>query len=179
MDSGNHYVVQVKANQPSLFKEIQDTIAHQIPLDYYEEHEKDHGRHSSWYVRVFNAIDSNKAEQWKKLRRFIHIHKRTISKGKESHSDRLYLSDLYDTSAKNYHQGVRGHWTIENSLHWVKDVIHNEDRNAIKTNNGPVNSAVFSSIAINIHRSNGTHSITESQTKFGAKLKKIFDLLRT
>jgi len=130
-------------------------------LDYWEEHEKDHGRHSSWYVR------------------FIHVHKHTIKKGKESHSDRLYISDRYTIDAQYYHEGIRGHWTIENSLHWVKDVIHKEDKNAIRTANGPVNSSVYSSIAINIHRIHGCHSITESQIKFGTNVNELFKLLRT
>ena len=179
VDSNNHYVIQVKGNQPTLFKEIQRAIWEQTPLDYYEEHEKDHGRHSSWYVRVFDATTSHKAEEWKDLRRFIHVHKCTIKKGKESHSDRLYISDLFTTNAQYYHQGIRGHWTIENSLHWVKDVIHKEDSNAIRTENGPINSAVYSSIAINIHRTHGCHSITDSQIKFGTNVKELFKFLRT
>ena len=177
--SGNHYVCQVKGNQPSLFKEIQEVMVHQKPLDYFEHYEKDHGRHSYWYVTVFDATQNKKAEEWKNLRRFIHVHKKTIKKGKVSHSNRLYISDLYETSAKSYHRGIRGHWSIENSLHWVKDVIHNEDNNRIVKNNGPVNNAVFSSIAINVHRKNGTWSITDSQIKFGANVKKLFDLFRT
>lgn len=149
------------------------------PIDSFEEQEKDHGRHSTWTVRVFDATENIKAEEWKNLRRFIHVHKTTIKKGKESHSDRLYISDLFETCAQWYHKGIRGHWTIENSLHWVKDVVHNEDNNRIVKNNGPVNSAVFSSIAINIHRKNGNWSITEGQIKFGTMVRKLFQYFRT
>lgn len=148
-------------------------------MDYFETHEKDHGRQSWWSVHVFDASLSPKAKEWKNLCRFIHVHKRTIKKGKESHNDRLYMSDHFKTSAKFYHQGIRGHWTIENSLHWVKDVVHKEDANAIRKHNGPVNSAVFSSIAINIHRKNGNQSISKGQIKFAANLKKLFNLIRT
>ena len=175
VDSGNHYVIQTKANQKTLFQQIQRVIVEQTPLDYYEEHEKNHGRHSSWYVRVFDASDNPKAKEWKNLRRFIHVHKVTTQKGKVSHGDRLYISDRYDTSAQYYHEGIRGHWTIENSLHWVKDVVHNEDKNKIKTDNGPVNTAVLSSIAINIHRMKGIHSITEAQVVANAQFQELFD----
>ncbi len=149
VDGGNHYIIQVKANQRSLFREIQRVMVEQRPLDYYEEHEKNHGRHSSWYVYVFDARLSTKANEWKNLRRFIHVHKHTIRKKEECHNDRLYISDLKTTSAHHFHQAIRGHWKIENSLHWVKDVVHREDHNQLKKDNGPVNSAVFSSIAIN------------------------------
>jgi len=172
-------VIQVKGNQRRLFHEIQGAIVEQAPLDYFEAHEKDHGRHSTWYVRVFDASRSAGADEWKGLRRFVHVHKCTVKNGKESHSDRLYMSDLHRTCARSFHNGIRGHWTIENSLHWTKDVVHNEDNNQIRTENGPVNSAVLSSIAINIHRKNGEWSITENQIRFGTNVKELFNLIRT
>lgn len=149
------------------------------PLDYYEQHEKGHGRHSSWYVSVFEVVVNQVSRQWKNLRRFIHVHKHTKKKKSESISDRLYMSDLYETSAQFYHEGIRGHWTIENSLHWVKDVIHNEDKNRIKTENGPVNQAIFSSIAINIQRKVASRSITDNNVNFSVNFKDIFKLIRT
>lgn len=107
------------------------------------------------------------------------MHKVTVKDARVSHSDRLYISDLFRHDAQLFHQEIRGHWTIENTLHWVKDVIHNEDKNRIVTDNEPVNSAVFSSIAINIHHKFGSHSITESQVKFNTNVKELFNYLRT
>lgn len=180
MDSGNHYVQQVKGNQGTLFKELQRIIVEQEPLDYFEEHEKGHGRHSSWLVRVFDASFSPKANEWKNLRRVIHVHKQTIKTktGKESHNDRLYISDLFTIDAEKYHRGIRGHWKIE-SFHWIKDVVHGEDNNSYKNNNAPMNAATFSSIAINIHRANGNYSITDGQIKFATNVKELFKFTRT
>lgn len=113
------------------------------------------------------------------MRRFIHVHKSTTQKGKTSHNDRFYITSRFETSAAYHHKGIRGHWTIENSLHWVKDVIHKEDDNRVITNNGPVNRAVFSSIAINLHRKNGFHSITEAQVEAQANFSEIFNQIRT
>lgn len=172
-------MVQVKGNQPTLLREIQRISIEQCSLDYFEEHEKGHGRQSSWFVHVFDATNSTKAKEWKNLRRVIHVHKRTICKGKESHHDRYYISDLYQTDAQKYHHNIRKHWTIENSLHWVKDVIHNEDHNGFKRQNAAVNVSIFSSIAINITRAQGCHSITDAQIKFGANMEVLFDLIRT
>jgi len=179
IDSGNDYTIQVKGNQPSLFKEIQECIVEQAPLDYHFEEEKEHGRHSEWHVRVFDATNNPKAKEWKGLTRFIHVHKRTKKEGHISDNDRLYISSVSNTSAQYHHQGIRGHWTIENSLHWVKDVVHKEDDNRITKNNGPVNSAIFSSIAINIHRKNGNHSITKGQMICNANFFELFEYIRT
>lgn len=130
---------------------------------------------------MFDATQNTKAKEWKNLTRFIHVHKHCIDTKtkKETHNDRLYISSSQKRQAYYYHNGIRGHWKIENSLHWVKDVVHGEDSNAIRTGNGPVNSAIFSSIAINIHRTKGDYSVTKSQTKFGAKVDEILDLIRT
>lgn len=113
------------------------------------------------------------------MRRIIHVHKRTVKRGKESDSDRVYISSLGKNDAEYYHNAIRGHWKIENSLHWVKDVIHKEDANQIRTKNGPINNAIFSTIAINIHRKNGNHSITHGQIKFGRQIENLFELIRT
>lgn len=169
---------QVKRNQKTLFDEIQRAIVEQVPLDYFEAHEKDHGRSSSWFITVYNALNSHKTTDWKGLSRFIHVHKRTEEKDKLSHSDRFYISSYYQSSAKYFQQGIRGHWRIENSLHWVKDVIIGEDHNQIRKDNGPVNSAVFSSIAINIHRKNGQYSISEGQMKNSSNVNELFEWIK-
>lgn len=178
IDSGNHYVIQVKGNQPNLFSEIQRVIVEQEPIDTFTEEEKNHGRHSIWTVMVFNAIQNEKTSEWKNIRRLIHVHKQTFSKKGESHSNRLYISDLFTTDAAFFHEGIRRHWTIENMLHWVKDVIHREDKNQIRKKNGPVNAAVFSSIAINITRKNGFQSITEGILNFSANVNELFKLIK-
>jgi len=147
------------------------------PIDTFVEEEKDHGRHSIWTVMVFNALLSEKTSEWKNIRRFIHVHKQTFSKKGETHSNRLYVTDLFTTDAAFFHRGIKGHWTIENALHWVKDVIHREDNNQIRKNNGPVNAAVLSSIAINITRKNGFHSITEGKLNFSANVNELFEMI--
>lgn len=152
-------------------------MANQTPLDYFKTHEKDHGRRSTWYVTVYNALQSDKTSEWKNLRRFIHVHKHTVYQNRESHSDRLYISDYFQSCAQYYHQGIKGYWSIENSLHWVKDVIIGEDANQIKKDNGPVNSAIFSSITINLHRKNGQYSISEGQMKNSSNVNELFNLL--
>lgn len=152
-------------------------MVEQEPLDYFEAFEKDHGRHSKWYVTVYNALQSNKNPEWKGLTRFIHVHKNTVKNGRDIHSDRLYISSNPIACATFYHNGIKGHWSIENSLHYVKDVIHGEDGNQIRKGNGPVNSAVFSSITINLHRKNGQFSISEGQMKNSSNVKGLFKFL--
>ena len=166
----------MKGNQKTLFQEVQRVIVDQAPLDCFEVHEKGHGRRSSWYAFVYDAQNSPKAKEWANLRRFIHIHRIREQKGKVSHCDSFYMSDLFQTSAEFFYQGTRGHWGIENRLHYVKDVIYGEDKNRIRTASGPIADAVFSAIAINIHRKEGYQSITEAQVY---AQKNIYDFICT
>lgn len=115
------------------------------------------------------------------MNRFIHIRRvcRNTKTNTITYSDRFYITDLYEIDASFYQKGIRDHWKIENSLHWVKDVIHNEDDNRIHRSNGPVNCSVISTIAINIQRTNFHWSITESQEICISKFKELFLLIRT
>lgn len=142
---------------------------------------KGHGRHSLWSVSVFSAFNSKKHKEWKGLKRFIHVHKEVFHTNKNTKkrftdNDRLYISSVLSSDAEFFHNGIRNHWSIENKLHWVKDVVHNEDDNRMRTKNGPINQSIISTIAINIHRKNGEPSITNSQIKFGTNVKELFNI---
>ncbi|MFN6483435.1 MULTISPECIES: ISAs1 family transposase [unclassified Nostoc] len=62
--------------------------------------------------------------------------------GKPYHDIACYISSLICT-AQEFAQGIRGHWGIENRLHWVKDVVLNEDRSTIHLGNAPANLSVL------------------------------------
>ncbi|WP_442947545.1 ISAs1 family transposase [Nostoc sp.] len=55
-------------------------------------------------------------------------------------------------SAVDFAYGIRGHWGIENRLHWVKDVVFDEDNLTIRTRNAPVNLSIVRLLALNIWR---------------------------
>ena len=181
---GNNYVIQVKGNQKSLQEDIRKVIVEEVALDTFEHQEKGHGRHSYWHVSIFDVSTRPKAQEWKDLKRYIYVYKHTIytskkKKKKETFYDRLFIANQAYECAEQCYKSIRNHWKIENKLHWVKDVIHNEDKNRINNSNGAVNCSVISTIAINIHRKNGNDSITDGQIKFGSKLKKLFNLFNT
>lgn len=179
--SGNHYVIQVKGNQPSLYRQLQEQLVEQLPLDEWQEEEKGHGRHTHWYVSVYDASAVPVAPEWRNLKRLVQV--RRVSYGTKSkqttHADRLYITDLASTDAQMYAKGIRAHWAIENKLHYVKDVFHNEDNNRIKAENGPLNCSTVSSWAISIHRKNGYQSIKNGQADFQANTAKFIDVFKT
>jgi predicted transposase YbfD/YdcC len=62
-------------------------------------------------------------------------------------------------------QAVRGHWSIENSLHWVLDIAFREDQSRIRKDHGPQNFAILRHIALNLLRQ-------EQSTRCGVKGKR-------
>lgn len=129
------------------------------------------GVKTTWYVHVYEAHIGLLHREWKNLNRIIQVHKTVESSSKMSHSERFYISDLKNNNAKFYHQGIRQHWQIENNLHRTKDVFHHEDKNGIRKGNGPIVMSIISSLAINIHRANGSRSMPDSQIKFRCHLR--------
>ncbi len=178
--SGNFYCIQVKGNQKTLHESAIHTSHTQMPLSTHQTYEKGHGRHSHWQVSVFDASQHPKAEQWKDLKRFVRVDRcGTRQKGQPYVQTTYYVSNLEQAQAPDFQQGIRERWHIENKLHWVKDVVYNEDKNGRKQKNGPVNASVLSTIAINMHRLSGHESVSEGQIIFASNVKELISLIRT
>lgn len=188
VESGNHYVLQVKKNQKYLQQEMMAIARTAKVKDSHECHQKAHGRRTSWSVTTFDLQQEHCPEGWKNLKTLIVTDKRVIQKvkankpnaGKEtlSQSTSYRISDL-NLDAKEFHKGIRGHWGIENRLHWVKDVNFNEDHNRIKNKQGAVNMSIFTTLAINYLRENIDDSIKTAQIIFGQNVKELLYTIRT
>lgn len=140
-------------------------------------------------MKVYVVEDMTLQKTWTNLQRFISVEKRVSQKGKANtkqakqvittESISYRISDVTSLSAKEFAQGIRGHWGIENRTHWVKDVNFKEDNNGIKNDNGAVNMAIFNTISLNYLRQNIDDSIKNAQIIFGQNVKELFLIIRT
>lgn len=89
------------------------------------------------------------------MHRIVRDRKKKNSCSEES----FYYISSRSSNAFYYSEGIRAHWAIENSLHYVKDVSMNEDSSRIRTKNAPINISTIKNIALNILRKNGYNSI--------------------
>jgi predicted transposase YbfD/YdcC len=178
VQSGNHYTIQVKENQPNLYKDIEQTAATAPYLSTFEQENKGHGWLEKRCVRVYQASNHPHLEGWADLKTYVVVERWRTENGEQSQEKSLYISDLL-LSAQAYYEGTRGHWGIENRLHYVKDVVHNEDNNGVNTGSAPLVLAICSTIAINIHRKEGHNSISYGQIKFGARVQDVLKIMRT
>ncbi|MEP6490285.1 ISAs1 family transposase [Microcoleus vaginatus GB2-A3] len=143
IDGGNDYIVTIKKNQLSLFLAAQKVVESEPARDSIKTSENLHGRSTTRSTTIY-AISTELLPLWAGARHIIAI-ERTGRRwqGKKSrrrlikfHEHHYYLSSL-NWSISQFSDAIRGHWLIENRLHWVKDVTLNEDNCIHRGGNAP------------------------------------------
>jgi predicted transposase YbfD/YdcC len=154
------YLLAVKANQPSLYAEIERFFADPLaaPLDTHRHIDKGHGRIEERSCRVSRQVDwLNGERRFPGEYRFprpaaIAMIEATVETRTKGWKERRYYITSRPISAEKLAQAVRAHWRIENSLHWVLDVTFREDLARTRKGHGAKNMAVVRHFAINIVR---------------------------
>ena len=100
-------------------------------------------------------------------------------KNKKSHETAYYISDIISNKAAYLAKHIRGHWGIENRLHWGKDVNLTEDDSKIKKGSSPENFSIVRNIVCNIYRASGFDSIKYAIERHANDVKELFDLINS
>lgn len=158
-DAGADYLLAVKANQPTLRAEVESAFAEAGAIDVDVGHDKGHGRIERRSVSVINNVDwLDGARRFPGELRLPHaatlirVQSRAELAGRCRFETRYYISSAA-LSAKAAGEAVRGHWAIENQLHWVLDVVFADDQSRLRKGHGAKNMAVVRHFAINLVRS--------------------------
>ncbi len=178
IDKGNNYVIQVKGNQKSLLNACKEISHKNTFIDNYETQEKSRGRYEIRNVEIYEPTEIIPSG-WRAVNKIIKVERLTERKGKIEYSNSYYISSLHIKLAKEFAIGIRNHWSIENKLHWVKDVIQNEDKSRIRKGNGVETLSIFKNIAINICKDLGYKSIKNAGIYFASNVKKLIKIIRT
>jgi predicted transposase YbfD/YdcC len=176
IDSGNDYLIGVKKNQPNLYKQIEACMSNQTNWDsLYSYTEQNRGRIENRTIVVSNKIN-DVDQQWKGLRQIISIERLVKRKGKLT-KEKDYFISSQNENAMYYDEGIRSHWQIENSLHWVKDVTLKEDASKIKMGNAPQNISTLKNISINIMRTNNYNNLAQGIRMVSNKIDTIWNMI--
>lgn len=150
VDQEADYVLGLKGNQGLLHEEVEDffNVAKAanfkaLDYDYAEETDKDHGRleiRRYWMTEELSSLST--AAEWKGLRS-IGLVERECWQNDEKTVEKRYFINSIANNAKQFSQAVRGHWGVENPLHWRLDVVFGDDASRIRKENGP---AIMTSI---------------------------------
>ena len=151
------YLFALKANHKNLYKEAKglfdsiDAGNIDICLDIYEHESHNHGRIEKRIVDVISAELVKGKNDWQNLQSIVRVRYTSIctKSGRETSQTRYFLTSLLP-SARRLSAVIKNHWSIENNLHWVLDVIFEEDSSKAKKDNSPLNLNVLRKVALSI-----------------------------
>ena len=166
IDSEADYIMGLKGNQGTAHKEVEEFFTEALADEFRDvEHSfhetvdgSDHGRLE--VRRVWSSQDLDWFEdlpKWKGLRSIIMIESERTVGAAETSTERRYYWSSRVVDAKAFAAMIRGHWGIENDLHWCLDMAFREDESRIRTDHGPENIALLRKIAMNLAKSERTH----------------------
>ena len=153
------YVITLKKNQGYLYDRVEklfntlskDRFEKCIQNDYYRA-ESGHAREDARYYQMLSNVQDivDPDGEWQNLNSIGFVdYLREEKNGKTTKERRYYISSL-PNNAEVLAKAIRGHWGIENQLHWVLDVQFNEDDSRIRKDNAPENLAIIRQIALNL-----------------------------
>ena len=151
------YVLALKDNQPALHEDVCDYfdwIEKEKPQGEPRNHwksktEKSHGRIEKREILCASADWLGNKEKWTDICTIIRYRCTREINGEKTTSVRHYISS-FDTTAENFGEIIRGHWSVENQLHWMLDVVFREDQARARKNNSPLNLNVLRKIALSV-----------------------------
>jgi len=181
------YVLALKSNQGNLFEDVKSLFEEEkkngfknIKVDFDKTIDAGHGRIETRKCWASNDIewleDKNK---WAGIQSIAMIESIRETNDKTETETRLYIASL-PPDAKSLNKIVRTHWSIENSLHWVLDVVFREDDSRIREENAPMNMAIIRHVSLNlINKARNNVSIKCFRKSAGWDNKKLDNILLT
>jgi predicted transposase YbfD/YdcC len=172
------YVIAVKKNQPSLYEQVEKLFKQAIAtggdglnLSDFKTQEINGGREEIRnYLMISDVAERiDPSNKWMNLSSIAMVESIRIIGEKITAETRYFISSLVD-DAKKVAGAIRGHWGVENSLHWVLDVSFGEDYSRIRKDNAPSNFAVLRHIAINLISQNKSRKLSMKSKRFLAGL---------
>src|SRR5216683_927686 len=153
------YIVALKGNQGTLREDVEVFVDEQKALKYrdttistHETVDADHGRIEIRNYTVIGDVDwLQERHQWPGLKSVVVVESQREINGKITDETRFYITSLV-LLAEAVGPMIRAHWAIENSLHWVMDMVFRDDECRVRTNNAPANFATCRHIAYNLTR---------------------------
>lgn len=182
-DEKADYVLSLKENQGKFLQDVQDWFAHADQVnfagmkhDYHETVNKGHGRievRRCWVVSDPVAFDYIRHyEGWADLQTIVRVQRERRFADKTERETSYYISSL-PPNASVILNAIRSHWGIENSLHWVLDVVFREDASRIRKDNSSQNIGVLRKIALNILKQDPSKGSLKSK-RYSAALDDTF-----
>jgi predicted transposase YbfD/YdcC len=159
IDGGGDYILALKENWPATYAEVEKVFADPPPalvLQRYETIDGDHGRIETRRHTICHTIDWLFSDrrypgefQFPGVAAVGMIESET-ERGSVIEKERRYYLISAKLDPETFARATRGHWGIENGLHWVLDVVFHDDLARLRSGHGPANMAIVKHTAMNL-----------------------------
>jgi predicted transposase YbfD/YdcC len=175
-----HYHFTVKNNQPGLFQDIALYFKDRQKPDFVDCDPPDHGRIE--IRKIWTTTELNGYLNFPHVGQAFVVQRESTDKKSGEYSCEI----AYGITSQNPEQADaqrllttnRGHWSIENSCHYIIDWNYDEDRSRIRTGHGPENITRLRRFAISIIKSKGVRSVAQKMRQLTRNVRLVFDYLR-
>ncbi len=179
-EAGAHYVMALKGNQATLLQDVETFLGDPlVSVVAHEDTDAGHGRVETRSARVSTDIAWLAAHHWPGLAAIGRVDRTRICKrtGATTTESQLYLLGHAYTPERLLALS-RGHWAVENNLHWVLDVTMSEDASLVRRDHGPRNRATLKRVALNAVRIvTGKNSIRHTMRDAVLDVRVLADIL--
>lgn len=161
------YVLRVKGNQPNLvnemtdfFKDAEASNFEDQTWHFFEETSGDHGRievRRTWTTDALEWFEDHTS--WTGLQTLVVQRCARSTATKDSESLRIFISSKPAEEVERLARLARGHWAVENQLHWVLDMAFDEDQSRARKDNAPLNLAMMRRLALGLLKRNKTRKV--------------------
>jgi predicted transposase YbfD/YdcC len=168
------YVLPVKGNHKGmlkgvklLFDEAEEKDYRGCYADQFETNEKDHGRVEHRMYSVLDAEDLPLAKEWLNLKSVGRVIRRRTYADRSTFETCYFITSL-DIDAKLFAHAVRGHWGVENKLHWSLDIVFREDHSKYRDRVGAQNLSAVRKMALGLLKKNDSVKKSLKRKRFQA-----------
>lgn len=185
IDGGGQYVLALKGNQENLyqaveryFEELQQKNFEGVAVSHFEEQGRAHGREEErHYYQVSVPTDFPESQKWAGLKTLGMAVRWCKKDGELSQEVRYYIASIR-RHGRRFAGLVRGHWAIENSLHWVLDMTFREDESRVRAGHLADNLSWLRRLALTLFKQHpGSDSIAMKRRKAGWSVKFLMEVL--
>lgn len=179
---GGGYVIVVKGNQEKLQEDLRlffETPPFKAGISIYQTLEKSKGRIEKRTIRMSEDQSLIKYLSWPGLTHVFKITREREEKGRKSMETDYGIASLPDEFAtiKHLSKYLRGHWSIENNLHRVRDVSFHEDASTIRTGKAPQVMAILRNLVMTVFKRGSVQSFPAAFRRFAAYPEELFAFL--
>ena len=159
VEKGADYILALKGNQPALHDDVKLYFKNFHQGCDFETLEKGHGRVEKRAYFLETQIGwLEQKHSWQGLNAIGAVRSRVETRGSVREETRYYITTL--DNAEAFAGAVRGHWAIENSLHWVLDVVFREDHCRARLQNAAHTLDIFRKFALQLMKRDTSTSLS-------------------